>query len=113
MLGQVLALRTVIGQRVDGRSEILLLLLAGAVGVMGSGAVTCRHLEDTMNNHSEALTATRIGDDAGSHSFLPAGRAAGCRHVAGVAVGLSLTLGKQQGPGWSWNRHDSSPGSGV
>lgn len=47
MLGQVLVLRTVIGQRVDGRSEILLLLLlllTGAVGVMDRGAVTCGHL---------------------------------------------------------------------
>lgn len=43
MLGQVLVLRTVIRQRVDGRSEILL-LLAGAVGVMGRGAVTGGHL---------------------------------------------------------------------
>lgn len=53
MLGQVLVLRTVIRQRVDGRSETLLLLLAGAVGVMGRGAVARGHLEDMMNIHFE------------------------------------------------------------
>lgn len=52
MLGQVLVLRTAIRQRADGGSETLL-LLAGAVGVVGGGAVTRGHLEDMMKVRCE------------------------------------------------------------
>lgn len=47
------------------------------------------------------LKATRITLEEGSHSFLPVGRAVGCKYVAVVAVGLVLTLEKKQGRGWS------------
>lgn len=47
LLGQVLALRAVIGQRVDG-GPVVLLLLVGAVGVVGRRAVTRGHLLDRL-----------------------------------------------------------------
>lgn len=57
MLGQDLVLRTAIRQRADGGSETLL-LLAGAVGVVGGGAVTRGHLEDMMKVRSETEGST-------------------------------------------------------
>lgn len=52
LLGKVLILWAVIGQRVDGGPVVLLLLLVGAVGVVGGRAVTCGHLGETMNTNS-------------------------------------------------------------
>lgn len=52
LLGKVLILRAVIGQRVDG-GPVVLLLLVGAVGVVGGRAVTCGHLGETMNTNSK------------------------------------------------------------
>lgn len=52
LLGKVLILSAVIGQRVDG-GPVVLLLLVGAVGVVGGRAVTCGHLGETMNTNSK------------------------------------------------------------
>lgn len=48
LLGQALALRAVVGQRVDWGPVVL--LLAGAVRVVGRRAVARRHLEDTTKD---------------------------------------------------------------
>lgn len=133
LLGKVLILGAVIGQRVDGGPVVLLLLLVGAVGVVGGRAVTCGHLGETMNMNSKDWIARHV---SASHNNMkheglvvklvrcvlvsawfqmppPAGRTAGHRCAAAGAAGSVWTRGSRWGLGWSWDTHGSDRGSGV